>query len=481
MRAPATLLLALLTLPALAGCVDDAGPGGAPAGVLDPLPAVGAAFDGLGNAVPLPEEARGLAQYVISDLGHEGAEPTLGVTSSGAVFVVSDTAVLRSRDHGATWEDVTPAANWPAWSLDPYLWVDVDTDRVFVDHLYVGCSYLMWSDDEGASWLTQPAACGTPVNDHQTLATGRPAAGVTTPLYPNVVYYGYNGLAYTGVTRSLDGGATWGPATVAIGPEDCGGLNGHIKTAPDGTVYVPAAGCDEPVVAVSRDSGLTWEQHVIDTGGAGRSTPGDDPSVALDAQGNAYLVWPGKDARMYGSVSADGGRTWSPAFRVSPPHVASSLFPVSAAGDPGRVAFAYYGTTADTSEWDSVNSADAAEHTRWHLFVTYSLDALEGADATFVTVQVTPDDDPIQVGSIWNGGGGRPDRNLLDFFDMVRDAEGRVFIAYTDGCRACDEPDDSRRSDTMVAVLHEGPSLLASAGVLEAPTHEGHDRHSGSL
>lgn len=462
MRRTVVLTVLLLALPAWAGCfgavtqdppaVDD--PGTAPAGAV--------AYDGRGNVRALPPGAP--MSFALRDPQHAGAEPTVGVTSSGAIFVISDTLVLRSRDLGATWEDVSPPVNWPgdvAGSLDPYLWVDTDTDRVFASHLYVGCNYLAFSDDEGASWISNPVACGTPVNDHQTIATGRPTQSTlpTLPTYENVVYYGYNGLAYTGVARSMDGGLTFSPATIAIDASNCGGLNGHIKTAPDGTVYVPAAGCDEPVVAVSRDAGLTWEQHVIDTAGAGRSAPGEDPSIALDSDGSAYLVWVGADALMYASVSMDAGATWTQGHRVSPPAITSTLFPASTAGAPGRVAFAYYATTADTTEWGSPYSAAATDDTRWHLFVTYSLDALRGADATWITVQLTPANDAIQVGSIWNGGGGNPDRNLLDFFDMTLDPEGRVIISYTDGCRACETPDTSRERDTMIAVLADGPRL----------------------
>jgi hypothetical protein len=145
---------------------------------------------------------------------------------------------------------------------------------------------------------------------------------------------------------------------------------------------------------------------------------------------------------------------------------------VSAAGGPGRVAFAYYATKDATTDWASVNSDDAAPETHWHLFVTYSLDALKGADATFVTVQLTPYDDPIQIGRIHNGGDdGTPDRNLLDFFDMVRDPEGRVYIAYTDGCVAgCASAKDRARA-TWVAAMAGGP-LLFDGSVLDVAAPE---------
>ncbi|HUR68375.1 MAG TPA: sialidase family protein [Candidatus Thermoplasmatota archaeon] len=410
--------------------------------------------------------------FDLVSLEHEGGEPTMGIDSEGRAYVISDASIFRSDDQGATWTDVTPSPNnWPVGSLDPYIYVDRDTDRVYADHLYVGCSYLLWSDDHGASWTANPGACGRPGNDHQTVASGVPV-GVPTVGYPKVVYYGYNDAAPVGlgvlpnqgatsVARSVNGGVAWEPAVIAIGPDHCGGLNGHIATAPDGTVYVPSAGCDEPVVAVSRDSGSSWEVTPIDTKGHGRSEPGDDPSLAVDDAGNAFLVWPGKDARMYGALSTDAGKTFGAPFAVSPPHVNSSLMPTSVAGAAGRVAFAYYGTSDTVGDWKSVNSDDASKDTRWHVFVTYSLDALS-ATPTWTTVQVTPDDDPVQVGSIHNGGGGDPDRNLLDFFDMAAGPDGKIMIVFTDGCKTCDSPDTSRDSTTTVATLREGPVLVAS-------------------
>lgn len=462
------LVLALLAV-FLAGCAQT--PPSTPPGIFTLLPTSGlVAFTGAGVATAVPSGI-GSPTWAINDVKHSGAEPTMGVDAKGTLYVVSANDVFRSKDNGTTWQMVSPPANFPK-TLDPLLWVDQDTGRVFLDHLYLACSYLAFSDDQGASWLYNPAACGIPADDHQTLTTGKPVGvPLMPPVYPNVVYYGWNGIAYSGVARSLDGGMTFAGGVIAIDQAHCGGLNGHMKTDKDGIVYLPAAGCDEPVVAVSRDSGLTWEQHTIATGGAGRSTPGDDPSIALDTAGNAYLIWPGKDAKMYGSVSTDKGKTWGTAFHISPPGITSSLEPVSIAGDAGRVAFGYYATTADTSTWKTPNSDDAPKDARWHLYVTYSLDAIGGPSATFVTQQLTPDDNPISIGRVHNGGSdGTPDRNLLDFFDMVRDGQGRVYVAYTDGCyHKCASDPATRLSQTTVATLTSGPGLLSAAPMLGAP------------
>ena len=46
---------------------------------------------------------------------------------------------------------------------------------------------------------------------------------------------------------------------------------------------------------------------------------------------------------------------------------------------------------------------------------------------------LTPND-PVQRGCIWTGGGANICRNLLDFFDVTMDKQGRVQVGYDDGC-----------------------------------------------
>src|SRR5262249_54171402 len=58
---------------------------------------------------------------------------------------------------------------------------------------------------------------------------------------------------------------------------------------------------------------------------------------------------------------------------------------------------------------------------------------------TWTTYNAAPND-PVQRGCIWNGGGGNPCRNLLDFNGIAIDKVGRVLVVYTDGC--IDDPQD---------------------------------------
>ena len=84
--------------------------------------------------------------------------------------------------------------------------------------------------------------------------------------------------------------------------------------------------------------------------------------------------------------------------------------------------------------------------------------------------------DPVQVGGISTNSGDSDgaERNLLDFIDAVIDADGRLHVAFADGCTApvclTDEatPDDSRDSLGTYAVLETGPSLWLEQGELAA-------------
>lgn len=424
--------------------------------------------------VPVPAGSAALAALVL-DVGVEGGEPTLGVDSHGAIYVTGGGArVWKSEDKGASWRDVSDRSK-PRMDFDPYLWLDPLTDRVFSAPLYVACTNLMWSDDGGAKWDWSPVAgCGLPGHDHQSLVTGPPPEGVATSGYPNVVYYAYNSFRNDGtrVARSLDGGKTWSiPDSKVSDGDDCqSALNGAPAVAPDGTVYVPMARCEGLRIGVSKDGGATWTtKDVNDAGmlGTRPATPLDDtpftgnPGMDVDAAGNAYAFFPGKDGRMVLASSRDGGETWSRPVVASAPQVNGTVFSTIVAGAEGRVAFAYFGTTADTGAWKAPIAQYAPPDTRWNLYVGVTEDAL-AEDPVFTTLQVNPDDDPVQVGCVWLSGGVSDCRNLYDFFDITQ-RNGRAYLAYADGCRACSSDADSRSSDLKVVALDAGPSLLGGA------------------
>jgi len=377
-------------------------------------------------------------------LGRNAIEPTIGVTKSGLAFMTAAdfdsvspengrTLIYSSSDGNKSWHNVTPLVVGqpiPPVTLDPYLYVDPDTGRLFNDDLTVGCSYLQWSDDGGKTWSRgNPLACEAPVDDHQTIVTGRPIAGLTTSGYPKVVYYCVNKIADAQCARSLDGGSTFtftgSPAFLGFEqPTDsnggasgqCGGLHGHIVTDPTGRLFLPKGHCGRPMLAISEDGGSSWTQVLVN-----RMLVGDtQTSVASDSKGNLYYTWFGAaDLLPYMAVSRDHGRTWGPALLIAPPGVAAVNYPSIDASDPGHVAVSFPGSTA--------RQANAARP--WNYYVTVSTDAL-AARPVFHSATANPVSDPVHRGPCQGRCAG-----MFDFLDVViAPLTGEVWAAETDTC-----------------------------------------------
>lgn len=388
-----------------------------------------------------------------SDIGREAAEPTVAVTKKGNVFIpaatfdgpgadgitrLARTEIRASYDRGQTWETVGDGndfANPPA-TLDPFIIVDPDTDRIFNDDLTLACSYLSFSDDEGETFEVNPAACGIPVNDHQSIATGKPVQSSTSG-YPNIFYYcGINQIADTVCARSFDGGRTVVPGGIAYvginpGSENlfCGGLAGHVVTGKDGEVYVPRLYCDVPTVAISTDEGLTFTQvKVSDVKGEPFQ---HETGIAVDSAGNAYYTWVGFDRLPRLAVSRDGGRTWDKEMVLTPPELAQGNLPAIAAFGPGQVAVSFYGSAnrccyeVDEQEPGDRDNGEA----RWSTYVITSSNALDAAP-TFYSTTVDPRTDPSVKRSCGPGRCG----NALDFLGVIVDSTGEVWSSSVDSC-----------------------------------------------
>jgi len=477
MQARSALVLLLVAAAAFAGCAQHPAvpttTDGAPARLLPSGVQVyrnGTAAD---LAALLSPSAFGTAVW--HAVNHTGAEPNIGITSDGSIFVSSFSAVLRSMDNGTTW---TKVQEHQLLNSDPMLWVDDETDRVYNAPMFptLACATIYWSDDAGATWdQADSAACGAGPFDHQKLVTGKPgpdanpAAGV---LWPTVTYLCYNSVATTDCAASYDGGRTW-PVDKGVevnllphqGPESqvpttgCGsGQNGHPTAAPDGTVVFARTGpaCPIPFLTESRDSGLTWT--LVD--GPHSDNPTSlDPEVAFSLNGTLYLLF--QDAQFHEVLarSKDMGHSWQGVWDVMPPGVTSSSFSALAAGSEGRVAMGFLGTTQAKG-----SPTEAPDNATWALYIVTSDDA-NGASPTFTSYKVTGDD-PVQRGPIWQGGGGDPSRNLLDFIDGAVAPDGTFHVVYADGCvstkclSADGKPDDSRDAVTSVGHL-TGWSLFA--------------------
>lgn len=479
----AVLVGSFIVIVAFAGCMSDGKKESVPEKVEDTVNKfvgeVPASYVSDGQRLAVDYASPDFPRVVEILTGGYGAEPNMGVTSKGSIFVTAFDQTLRSTDGGKTWKVVydfksaNPAGPDAFDTSDPMLWVDPITDRIFTNHMFpvLTCSSQIYSDDDGETWTHVPMSCGIPIVDHQKLATAPPHAPlVMSPLYENVVYYCYNKLAGTFCSVSLDGGNHFEYETLAAGPADCGGINGHPHGAPDGTMYVPLGlNCGVPHVAVSEDNGLSWTvRQIAPTIGAAGAMLDIDPEITVTPDGTAYYYTRGADGNGYLVRSKDKFATFDGPFKVNPPDVKGVIFAAMASGDDGRVAIAYLGSRT----W-SKDPSEAAPKTRWHLYVSNAYNA-SAEEVAFQTHQVTPESDPVQIGCIWLYGGGNPCRNMLDFIDGFVDKEGRFYVAFTDGCTEAMRcagnpkagPDESRDRAVAVAVQDHGPSLFAAKGLL---------------
>lgn len=464
--------LAVAAVAFLAGCAAPASESLVPAeGALDEVARV-TAFLADGTAAPLPDVV-GTATYILT--GHDGGEPNVGVSAKGSVFVTAGDAVLRSRDLGATWEKVYDyglaeygAPVDPVRNSDPMLWIDPVTDIVYDDPMFptLACSSLVISEDDGDSWLPRHGVCHPPPMDHQRLGSGLPGPNAP-PLaglaHPTVLYQCYNQIVNTVCASSFDGGLDWAYHTVVANSErdGCAGTNGSPRAGPDGTVAI-ALWCDAPpMAAFSEDNGLTWRlSDLPDVDGAGWG----DPSVAWTPDGTVYVSYSDGDYGQYLARSTDKGVTWEGPWPLVPTDFGAAVFGAITVGSDGRLGAVTIATRDPVDD-----PSDAPDATRWHVFITTSDDA-DAAQPTFVTRQVTPDTDPVQIGCVWTRGftvPGSPCRNMADFIDAAMAPDGTFFGVYTEGCteecagNADATPDDSRSREVAIVRL-DGWSLLAT-------------------
>lgn len=379
-------------------------------------------------------------------IGRDAAEPTLGVDDEGVAFMAAlgaggYTRVMRSTNGGTTWasaEPRIPGTDIPRHpiSLDPYLYVDEETGRVFWLDWHGDCSIITWSDDQGETWLTNPEACGSPVTDHPTIVAGNPPAPFTTVGYPNIMYYCFNRVIDASCGRSLDGGLTWTPTGAPAFPGYepgntynkfgaaglCGGLHGHAVTDQQGRLYIPKSHCGIPTLAVSEDAGTTWRRTVVSTKfSTGSAHVGEHHSVAVDAAGNVYyLFWNDPDHLPWLSISKDAGRTFSEPMMIAPPGVTEINLPAMVAGEAGKVAISFVGTTSE--ERDDTRRP-------WNAYTLVTTDAL-APTPTFVSTTANPLSDPIHRGNCQGRCG-----LMYDFLDIVSSpADGGFWAAFVDTC-----------------------------------------------
>lgn len=407
-------------------------------------------------------------------------EPSIGADwNTGDLLTMAGTQVSQisfdtSSPPVATWKDVTPAQLANA-SEDSILFTDSATNRTWAEDFLINPSCnanMAYTDSSGGTaggGFTNPTtnAAWTPEQcpyaegpDHPSVGAG-PYAGTkpATATYQHIVYYCSQNiiqLAGAECTNSTDGGLTWNtPAHIFGTGTPCGSIHGHIRVSPDGTMYVTQNNCGTGQgMAVTQDNGSTFTYAVVPDSTHGMT----DPSVAADAANTVYFGYADGSGHPKIAVSSDHGKTWSPSTDVGTPFgITNSKFPEVIAGDAGKAAYAFLGSSCPASQAGCGDDQSANFTGVWYLYVSYTYDG----GKTWQTVNATPND-PVQRGCIWNGGGSNPCRNLLDFNDITVDRTGHVAIAFTDGCNK--DPQSGYDCTTNPAIDQSGCDQTGSVG-----------------
>ncbi len=397
---------------------------------------------------------------------NDAGEPSLGINwNTGNVLFQSYIYTLRATFNDATspatsiWASFTPTN--AATSLDPIMFTDPTTGRTIPGQLIAagGTSLTAITDNDGESFIPNVTTGVTSGADHQTIGAGpynrNPISAVTglpttqvnpTTSYPNAWYYASQSIAAAFATRSDDGGLTYQAAVPMYNLVQCSGLHGHVKVAPDGTVYVPNKNCPDPDMnaatldggqgfAVSEDNGLTWKVRTLPGSGSGDN----DPAVGIGAGGRVFFVYTGSDKHIRVAVSDDKGATFKYdqdlGLSTNTPtgvayNIKASVFPAAVGGDNNRAALFFHGTDSlqggDPTGDDSGTTPFAGT---WYPYIATTCNG--GMSWTVVRA-----DDPVQQGVICTSGTTCPSgtRNLLDFMDLKVDRFGRAVAGYADGC-----------------------------------------------
>ena len=331
--------------------------------------------------------------------------------------------------------------------------------NVYAVSLWVGSTSVAVSQDGGKTWSTNPLG-GVPAQDRPWVA----ADGACT------YYVSYHQLpTWDPVINKFDAcnqtnvgmGSALNPTqTYTFGSNSAPGLTNvfnklvvdNSATSPhQHAIYQPFEGCaaqsaqdiadnaqsqsgcatgTEISLGVSTDGGQTFTDHHV-----AQASNGEEPvwsgTVATDAAGTVYYAW-SDNHNSFLNVSNDGGQTWSAPVQLNDSRSAAAVYPTVAAGAPGQVEIAWYGspTAGDSNDTKAMGLPGKPGAADWYVFIDQSTDS----GKTLTETQVT---DLIHTGILCTQGGNctvtNGDRDLYDDFGIaISPTTGLASIAYSD-------------------------------------------------
>lgn len=266
-----------------------------------------------------------------------GFDPSATVDSAGRYFVaygVSDggsnsangIVAASSSDGGASWTKANRVTFNSGGNLfDDKMWIaaDANAGSTFRDRLYVAWDrntstnqilYVSYSSDHGQTW-SAPIKVNDGTSKFERVIYAFPAVAPNGTVYVLWLDYAKNKIF---IDKSTNGGVSWGTDVVAASPNIGFGVD---------------IGCN-----------------------GGRSmTPA--PQMAIDANGNIYVVFaknanaPGSGTNLdvYITKSTNGGATWSAPLRVSATSTGQQYNPTISIDSLGRINVSYLDRRDDSN------------------------------------------------------------------------------------------------------------------------------------
>jgi hypothetical protein len=285
----------------------------------------------------------------VEHLDRLAREPMVVELSDGTLFVSGydnnvekSPGLWRSRDRGATWENVNVGSkatgaigdsdvDLAVGRNDTLYLVTMGFDVKVLEGTFVAIGV---SKNRGVTWSWKTLS--------KNRFDDRPWVAVTQDGTAHVIWNDGSGVRHA---VSRDDGATW-----TIGPRihDEGGSS-HLAIGPNGEVAVritPTSASGNKftpgvdLIAVSRDAGKTWQKHVAPgqrdwSPEENKGTPRWVEPLAWDMDGTLYYLW-GSAKGLWFARSPDKGETWTNWHIVDKDEV--SYFPYLIAQAHGELA-----------------------------------------------------------------------------------------------------------------------------------------------